>query len=103
MPLEEHVSEKNIFWSTIIGKSRERKKITSHIVLLSYQPISTANLAHQGQRHVLQEAFIIDISQCVVSKIGLHITIFLLISDGWHLIFSFLTTRGEKTIYLLMA
>ena len=42
MPLEEHVSEKNIFGSTLIGKKRERKKITSHIVLLSYQPIGCA-------------------------------------------------------------
>ena len=25
MPREEHVSGKNLFWSTLIGKSRERK------------------------------------------------------------------------------
>ena len=48
MPLEEHVSGKNIFWSTLIGKSRERTKNTSYIALLSYQLISTVDSVHQS-------------------------------------------------------
>ena len=53
MPLEECVSGKSIFWSTLIGKSRERKKITSYIVLLSHQPTSGANPALMDQLAVL--------------------------------------------------
>ena len=48
MPLEENVSGKNIFWSTLTSKSKEVKKDHFHIVLLSYQPISTADSAHQS-------------------------------------------------------
>ena len=50
MSLEEHVSGKNTFWSTLIGKIKERKKFDfPHIVLLSYQTTSTANRALSGQ------------------------------------------------------
>ena len=49
MPLEEHVFGKNIFWTALIGKIRERKKLTSHIILLSYQLTSTANPVLMGQ------------------------------------------------------
>jgi len=37
--------EKNVFWSALISKSRERKKNTSHIFFMTYLPTSTANPA----------------------------------------------------------
>jgi len=45
-PLEEHV-----FGKIYLGSYRQKqgkKKITFHIAYLSYQPISTADLAHKG-------------------------------------------------------
>ena len=44
-----YISGKNIFWSTDVYKNRERKKMTSYIVLLSYQLNSTGQSAHLGQ------------------------------------------------------
>jgi len=46
MRLEEHVSGKNIFWSTFIGKSRERKKNDFPNCPFDYQPIRTADSAN---------------------------------------------------------
>ena len=63
LSLNEHVSGKNIFWSTLIffglllWAKAGKEKNTSHIC--------TADLAQQ--RNLLQEAFRIDISQCELS------------------------------------
>ena len=41
-----HVTGKKIYWSTCIGKSKEKKNLTSYIVLLSHQPNSTGQSAN---------------------------------------------------------